>query len=89
MVFEYLSFDSSQVRVDVKDNNLDTCLSIENNLNNVIKIENYDFMQVFKILKPQFILDIVLCILFERKIVIISDDVKNNAQIVESLIRLC
>lgn len=88
MIFEYLSFDSSQVRIDVKDSNLDTCLTIQNNLNNVIKIENYDFMEVFKILKAQFILDIVLCLLFERKIVIISDDVKNNAQMVEALIRL-
>ena len=43
---------------------------------------------MFKILKAQFILDIVLCLLLERKIVIISDDVKNNAQIVEALIRL-
>ena len=79
MVFEYLSFDSSQVRIDIKDTNLDTLFTIQNNLNNPVKIENYDFMQVFRILKPQFILDIILCLLFERKIVIISDDVKNNA----------
>ena len=44
MIFEYLSFDSSQVRIDVKDTNLDTCFTIENNLNNVIKIENYEFI---------------------------------------------
>ena len=43
---------------------------------------------MFKILKAQFILDIVLCLLLERKIVIISDDVNNNAQVVEALIRL-
>ena len=44
MIFEYLSFDSSQVRIDVKDTNLETCLTIQNNLTNVIMIENYDFM---------------------------------------------
>ena len=54
----------------------------------MIKIENYEFMQVFKTLKAQFILDVVLCLLFERKIVFISDDVRNNAQVVEALTRL-
>jgi hypothetical protein len=52
------------------------------------RLENYEFKLLFQKVKPKMLLQMFVCLLHERKIVLIHSDSSKNALIIEALISL-
>ena len=95
--FTHLRFDASNLHFQLLDD-LDLrfdakrslpLLSFENNFSKkCFKLENFDFNHLFQKVKPAFFVEIFMCLLHERKIVIVNNDIGMNAQIMQTLLTL-
>jgi hypothetical protein len=64
-------------------------LQFENNIGQkCFKLENFSFRDLFLIIKPSFFVEIFICILHERKIILVSNDEGSNASIMQTLLTL-
>ena len=81
LIFHHLKMDSSNLQFVLRDSQ-ESLIQFENNLTQkCFKLENFDFNDLFMMVKPQFIVEIFICILHERKIIIVNNDVGMNASL--------
>jgi len=86
LMFYHLKGDASNLQLNLVDdlhpNKLLPLLQIQNNLTlKCFKLENFDFNYLFMRIKPQFFVEIFICIIHERKIVLVNNDIAMNAVI--------
>ena len=82
LIFHHLKIDSSNLQFQLVDNG-STIYSFENNIGEkCFKLENFRFNELFMIIKPSLFVEIFICILHERKIVLVSPDENQNASII-------
>ena len=64
-------------------------IELENNLGQkCFKLENFGFNDLFMMVRPSFIVEIFICILHERKIIIVNADVGTCASLMQTMLTL-
>jgi hypothetical protein len=64
-------------------------LNFDNNLSEkCFKLENFEFRDIFTMVKPSFFVEIFICVLHERKIIIVSNDQHKNATLMQTILTL-
>lgn len=91
IVFHYLKMDASNLQLRVLDDSEHrssdvTAFEFENNIHSkCFKLENYDFNLALLKIKPQTLIQIFLCLLHERKVVLVSNEPETNATVMQTL----
>jgi hypothetical protein len=81
MIFHHFKLDASNLMFQLVSNG-QPLLQYENNIGQkCFKLENFSFRDLFLIIKPSFFVEIFICILHERKIILVSNDEGSNASI--------
>jgi hypothetical protein len=82
LIFYHFKLDSSNLLFQLVSNGA-SILQYENNLSEkCFKLENFNFRELFLMIKPKFFIEIFICVLHERKIVIVNSDEGENASII-------
>lgn len=91
IVFHYLKMDASNLQLRLLDDSINrssdlSAFEFENNIHRkCFKLENYDFNLALLRIKPQTLVQIFLCLLHERKVVLVSNEPETNAAVMQTL----
>ena len=93
LMFYHLKLDASnlsfQLIDDLEQAKLVPMLEIDNNATlKCFNLENFDFNYLITKIKPQFFVEIFICLIHERKIVIVNNDIGKNVTIMQTLLTL-
>ena len=93
ILFHHIKLDASCLNFSLIDDLIPSVkypvLNFENNISEkCFKLENYDFCHLLLKLKPSYLVEIFMCVLHERKIVLVNNDQTLNAAIMQTLLTI-